>query len=54
MKIRIKGDVANARGAFQAGDVVEWPDSDAQPLVDGGIAEIYTEPKPKKPPAGEA
>ena len=49
MRIRILGDVVNARGAFTRGKVVEWPDQDAQPLIDAGVAEVASEPAAMAP-----
>lgn len=42
MRIRLLGDVQNGRGVFAAGGIVDWPDADAQPLVDIGAAELVT------------
>ena len=50
MKIEITcGSVANAHGVAMRGDVVDWPENDARPLVEGGMAKPASdEPKPKK------
>ena len=45
MKIRIKSEsLQNAHGSFKQGDVVDWSDNDARPLVETGCAELVTEP----------
>ena len=39
MRIEIlAGSVANGRGSFVRGDVVDWPECDARPLVASGAA----------------
>lgn len=39
MRIRLLVPVTNARGVFRRGQTVEWPNEDAQPLVDVGAAQ---------------
>ena len=41
MRIRMLGSLVNARGAFARGDVVDWPDYDARPLIDAGHRVLY-------------
>ena len=43
MKIRMLGEVITPRGTFKAGDVVEWSENNAWPLVNGGSAELVAE-----------
>jgi len=38
MKIEMLCRVANAYGVFPKGSVVDWPDYDARPLVESGVA----------------
>ena len=45
MKIKMKVSGSCVRGVFKPGDVVDWPDYDAQPMVDGGLAEHVRAPK---------
>ncbi len=40
MRIRLLGGVINARGSFRRGQIVDWPEEDARPLVDAGVAEV--------------
>lgn len=47
MKIRLLAPVANSYGVFQPGDEVDWPEKNAQPLIDCGAAEVAVG-KPRK------
>lgn len=52
MKIRFLASVTSARGVFAKGDVVDWKEEDAWPLVASGSAEIAAEEAPRPRKAG--
>ena len=43
MKVRLTGKTQNARGEFEAGDIVDWPEKTVRPLIDCGAAVPFIE-----------
>lgn len=59
MRIRILGDVQNFYGSFSRGPkgkptIVDWPEADAQPLVDCGAAKLEPDAAAPEQEPGEA
>ena len=54
VRIRLLLGAQNARGAYPAGTVVDWPEATARPLVDVGAAELVPDPVPEKRPPRRA
>jgi hypothetical protein len=53
MRIRLLVPLSNAHGVFRRGQVVEWSEEDARPLLDGGAAEVVTRKAQKAAEAEE-